>query len=169
MMWEAWQTRQATGQPTSRLFQKEIHEAAGASWLEAASDLDQAVYEWGTFVESKIDTAVSEYYKAVDKGNANRAKMNKGGSSFHESYSRERVSEIHQEVLQYWVHGMVREYTDVPGDTLMSAPGRAYQEREATWNPKVDKYPDWDAPGTSVVYLDRPSMVEPEEPDDEDD
>lgn len=160
MMWEAWQTRRATKERTSRLLEDQLRRDFGPDWKIVASDLDQAVYEWGRFVEGKIDERVRAYYRQVDSSNAQRAAVSRSAS--RESYSHERVQEIGQEAVQYFVYGMVREYTDVPGDTPFSQTGRAYQERPATWDPEIDSFPDWDAPGTRVVYLDRPGTSEPE-------
>lgn len=78
------------------------------------------------------------------------------------------MQELYQESIRYWVHGRVREYTDIPGDDVMSPGGRAYQEKAATWDPEVDAAPDWDEGEVHVVYLDRPGEgTAPDEDEDD--
>ena len=113
-----------------------------------ADDLDQAVYEWGTFVEGRIDKKVNEYLDDIRRKNAERARG--GSSASMEKPSKSRLQEIRDEMIQYHINDTVREYTTVrtgggrvsqdQGGEVAQRPGavRVYLEKPATGDPLVD-------------------------------
>lgn len=103
-----------------------------------AGDLDNAIAEYGEWVDSKIHDRLEAYAEEVSRSNRNIkdpdgwAKPDKG-----------RMRELVDEVVQYWVHGKVRQYYGAMGATAGGGitQGRTYYMEKlapATYDPVID-------------------------------
>jgi len=134
--------------------QRDLEDEFGDDWELWAADIDQAVHEWGHFVEGKADERIQAYRSEVERSNSRRAAAAKGRSVSMQRVSRERLRELWDEAIQLWVYETVREYTDaLMGEKSVFDVTRAYQEKKATFDPEVDS--DWEQGHVHVVYLDR--------------
>ncbi len=153
MLWEAWQTRKATDRPTSEALAPMLEPVYGRDWGYVASDIDQAVQEWGSFVEGRVERRWSEYRRSVDDRNAARRKS--GSKADAERISSERMEWIHREEISYHVDQVMMRISHSIADTdEMGLPtaGRAMVERKpVTGNPLVDL--DWDTPDVERGWL----------------
>lgn len=119
-----------------------LEETYGVWWSFFAEDFDQAIYEWGTFIENRIEEKVNEYLDGIRSRNARATKRasKSGTSSTLERPSRERLREIRDEIVMYHVHDTVREYTTVRTGRGRHITGsvRVYLEKAATGDPAID-------------------------------
>ena len=144
MLWESWRTRKATSdRPTSHLFRRELQAEFGDEWKIWASDLDQAIYEFGTWVESQVDKRIHEYTDSIRRRNSAAVQRNKGSKSqpMMEKVSRSRIREIAEEATLYYVYDTVREYTSVLEGSggRVTGMARVYLEKDATGDREVDE------------------------------
>ena len=143
MLWESWRTRKATSRPTSHLIRRELQAEFGDEWEVWASDLDQAIHEFGTWVEGQIDRRIRDYADDIRRKNQAAVKRTKGTkiTPAIEQVSRSRIREIAEEATLYHVYDTVREYTDVLVGAGRNITGmaRVYLEKDATGDREVDK------------------------------
>jgi len=163
LLWDLWQTTKASPRwSPGELLEDDLRAEFGGDWLLWASDIDQAVHEFGTFVEGKIDERIGEYLQEIQDGNARRARMaaKSSTSASFERPSKDHLRRLYDEAVMYWVHAVVREYTAVPGAKGLFDIGWAYQQKRATFDPAIDF--DWDVGEVEVVYLDEapPGMTD---------
>lgn len=102
-LWQAWTTWRSThwARPSK---------VAGVERdVLVAADLDNAVAEWGRFVEGKMDGAARAYWDEVRESNARRSKN--GGTT--EEVDPDRTDEVREEAWWYWVKQRIRRVVGV--------------------------------------------------------
>lgn len=110
-------------------------------WRQVGDDLDNAVAEFGQFVEAKLDERVNEIveqWRERVADAAHRHRQSKSQARFRpESLDRGRLREAYDEVLSYYVRGKVRRYYGDPQNERRIL----IWEKDATFDPEIDM--DW--------------------------
>lgn len=109
-LWAAWQRRRTTGRLTSLLLRTELEADYGDAWRAVGDDLDNAIAEYGEWVDGKIKKRIEGYAKEIRQAN----KSIKDPDAWHEMEDA-RLRELADEEVQYWVHGRVRRYYSAMG------------------------------------------------------
>lgn len=120
------------------MLRDELADCYGGEWRAVADDLDNAIAEYGGWVEGKIRDRIEAYAKEV-------ARSNRGIKDIdaHAEPDRERMRQLADEEVQYWVHGVVRRYYSAMNATAsggIAAGGGYYMERTvpATYKTEID-------------------------------
>lgn len=103
-----------------------------------AGDLDNAIAEYGGWVEGKIHDRIEAYAEEVHRSNRNIKDIDA-----HAKPDKDRMRELADEQVQYWVHGRVRQYYGAMGATSGGGitQGRTYYMEKldpATYDPTID-------------------------------
>lgn len=117
-----------------------------------ADDLDNAIGEFGEWVDSKIRARIDEYVEEVRERDAERAHASRGGGRFVATrITSDRVRELWEEAYWYWVKGYVRRYY---GDMSGKTHGVVWMKR-ATYDPTQDAdwKTAWDRGEVTVISL----------------
>lgn len=148
-MYRSWQASQIA---PSQLFERRLRREVGDEfWLEVAADLNQAVHEWGQFVEAKVEEAVNRYVEQIRRANRNTVRNLPKGAKMPEMQrpSRDRIRQLTDEQISYWAYETVKVYTATVGSDLFEPGGTAVLVKKATYNPLED----WDLDDAEEVYL----------------
>lgn len=120
-----------------------MREQYGNLWLQAADDLDNAIAEWGEWVEARIEERVND---AIERDRDRVAAAHKAGNSgARSSLNRDRLREISDEAWHYYVRRVLRQYV---GDATGATDG-GYREKPVTGDLRRDL--DWST--DDVVYV----------------
>lgn len=103
-----------------------------------ANDFDSAIAEYGGWVDGKIHDRIEAYGEEISKHNR--------GIKNHDAWQKpdpERMRELADEQVQYWVHGRVRQYYSSAMATASGGltAGRTYYIEkidDATYDPFID-------------------------------
>lgn len=103
-----------------------------------AGDLDSAIAEYGEWVDGKIHDRIEAYVEEVSRSNR--------GIKDHENWAKpdkDRIRELADEEVQYWVYGRVRRYFAAMGATASGGitAGRTYYMEKlapATYDSVID-------------------------------
>lgn len=104
-----------------------------------AADLDQAVYEFGHFIEGKIRSELDRYQNELRSSYHRRVRSwqqsgSHGNPPEPPPIDQTRVRELQTEVVSYWVHGLVIVHVDTMGDDPTKPGGRAYFRKKAKYD-----------------------------------
>lgn len=135
-VWRAWQTRGATGTLTSKLLRDDLRAAYGDEWRAVASDLDNAIAEYGGWVDGKIHDRIERYHEKIRESNKGRPVES------WDKPDKDWMRLLVDEQIQYWVHGVVRQYIGAAGAVggALTQGKTGYQEKTvpATYDPMID-------------------------------
>lgn len=101
---------------TSRLIKRELKAEYGQQWRVVADDLDNAIAEYGGWVDGKIHDRIEAYVEELRQRNREIKDVTAWAKPDHE-WMRCLVDEE----VQYWVHGKVRRYFGAAGATAGGA------------------------------------------------
>lgn len=123
MVWEAWCRWKATKRPPSWALKADLKVCYGRDWRAVAGDLDNAVAEYGGWVDGKIHDRIEAYAEELHRSNRG-IKDPDGWSKPDQEWMRYLIDEQ----IQYWVHGRVRQYYvgAMAGPSGGLSQGRAY-------------------------------------------
>ena len=119
MLWRAWSRWQRTSRPPSDIWGDWLRAEFGSLWLQWADDLDNAVAEFGLWVQGKVDEYVDDRAKQ-----AREAKI---------MVDRNLLGEWWDEAWQYYVKSIVRRYR---GDATTG--GVTLWQKPATYDAEID-------------------------------
>ena len=111
--------------------------AYGAAWRVVADDFDNAIAEYGGWVDGKISDRLEAYAEEVSVHNKGRP------VDSWDKPDKEWMRLLVDEQIQYWVHGVVRQYIGgagaTPGGGLKQGK-TGYQEKTVppTYDPMID-------------------------------
>lgn len=113
--------------------------------MQWADDLDNAIAEFGQWVEAKISERADD---VIEQERERVAAAHKAGNTTAKSMlNRERMKELAEEVWYFYVKRVVRRYI---GDASGRTDG-AYREKPATGDPRIDN--DWTTDDVRYVSL----------------
>lgn len=116
-----------------------------------AADLDNAVAEWGRFVEGKMDEAMHAYWDSVSDRNARRDAKSK---SEPVKVDREETKNVRDEAWWYWVKQRIRRVVGVAGADRSGAlrhAGKMVIIKPITGDPLIDG--ENDHPNAREIYV----------------
>ena len=123
------------------------------------SDTDQAIYEWGSYVDGRINRETRRYTEEIERRNSQSAReaAKSGMTPSFEKADPARLQELYAEQVAYWVDGWVVMNIDLMGDGLdedglPEDGGKAQLRKRAVYDPAIDF--DFDTEDTEEVYFD---------------
>lgn len=102
-----------------------------------ADDFDNAIAEYGGWVDGKIDERIERYLEELRQRNQGRP------VDTWDKPDKEWMRLLVDEAVQYWVHGVVRQYIGAAGASAsggLTQGKTGYQEKltPATYDPMID-------------------------------
>lgn len=138
MLWRAWQRRKRTGRRTSDLIEAGLRRDYGDAWLAVADDFDNAIAEWGQYIEGKMERRQRDYIDGVHESDEQRRKSaGKGQTVSGTKITREELEQIAEATWLYHVKDIVRRYLGDPSGKYDAV----VWEKAATGDPMIDA--DW--------------------------
>jgi len=127
----------------------------GPTWVQVADDLDNAIAEWGHYVQGKIDERLHDFEESVREMDAERRRsMGKAAHKFKPTkIGREELTQLRDEVWLYHVRDIVRRYMGDPSGRYE----RVVWEKKATGDPLIDA--DWNEGHVTITPQGRPRVV----------
>ena len=144
MLWQAWCWTRSSGRRASERFEvlRKYTPTLGRSLAIAlADDLDNAVWEFGTFVEGEMDRKEWDYRNGIAKKNAERKPGKRGRMAKPKEVSITRVREEREKAFAYWVEGRVVDFiaaASASGGGIEQA-GVLILEKPAMYDPARDR------------------------------